>query len=268
MIGSKAETVYPQWWGIASNCAIALSALLGVVLIQQHRLDRASLNQLNPEQAEQQEALQIELMKRVPTLGFDNAIANWAFLKFIGYFGDEELRKQTGYELNDDYFDLLTKRDPRFMEAYLFISSAVSFMQAKPELGVELMDRGTAVLSPEINPRSYLLWRYKGIDQLLLVNDIPGAIESHQMAAKWAKGTPDEEFASVYQQTADFLTSNPDSISARFWAWSEIYYTTVDKTVKARAEDELLKLGANKREDENGQVYFALPQSNNQNGNE
>lgn len=262
MMGSKAATVYPQWWGVVSNSAIALGALLGVVLMQQTRLDRASLKKLNPEQAEQQEALQIQLMKRSPTLGFDNAIANWAFLKFIGYFGDEQLRNQTGYQLNSDYFDLLTKSDPRFMEAYLFISSAVSFMQANPELGVELMDRGTAVLSPEINPISYLLWRYKGIDQLLLLNDIPGAIKSHEMAAEWVKGTPDEDFASVYEQTAQFLKSNPDSISVRFWAWSEIYYSTVDKTVRSRAEEELLKLGANKRVAEDGQVYFALPSSN------
>lgn len=260
-MAAKSEPLHSQWWDVLSNGAIALAAFLGVVLMQQTRLDQASLKQLNPEQAEQQEALQIELMKRSPTLGFDNAIADWAFLKFIGYFGDEELRKQTGYELNDDYFDLLTQRDPRFMEAYLFISSAVSFMQAKPELGVELMDRGTAALSPELNPRSYLLWRYKGIDQLLLVNDIPGAIESHEKAAEWVKGTPDEQYASIYAQSAEFLKSNPDNISVRFWAWSEIYYTTVDKTVKARAEDELLKLGAKKRVGEDGQVYFALPPS-------
>ncbi|MBD2543332.1 hypothetical protein H6G72_05585 [Planktothricoides sp. FACHB-1370] len=242
---------------------IALAALCGVVFMQQSRLDRAALNPLSPQQADQQEALQIELMKRSPTLGFDNAIANWAFIKFIGYFGDEELRDQTGYELNDDYFDLLTQRDPRFMEAYLFISSAVSFMQAKPELGVKLMQRGTEVLSPEINPRSYLLWRYKGIDQLLLVNDIPGAIKSHEIAAEWVKGTPDEKFASIYAQTAEFLKSNPDNTDVRFWAWSEVYYSTVDKNVKARAEAELLKLGANKRVDEDGNIYFALPVSNN-----
>lgn len=263
MVTSKVTTVYPQWWAIASNGAIALAALCGVVLMQQSRLDRAGLRSLSPQQAERQAALQIELMKRSPTLGFDNAIANWAFLRFIGYFGDYELRDLTGYELNDDYFDLLTRRDPRFMEAYLFISSAVSFMQAKPELGVELIARGTEVLSPEINPRSYLLWRYKGIDQLLLVNDIPGSIKSHEMAAEWVKGTPDEEFASIYAQTAEFLKSNPDNVSVRFWAWSEVYYSTVDKNVKARAEAELLKLGANKRVDEKGEIYFALPVSNN-----
>lgn len=262
MMAAKAATVYPQWWGVVSNGALALVALFGVVLVQQTRLDRASLKKLNPEQAEQQEALQIELMKRSPTLGFDNAIADWAFIKFIGYFGDEELRNQTGYELNDDYFDLLTQRDPRFMEAYLFISSAVSFMQAQPELGVKLMERGTAALSPQLNPRSYLLWRYKGIDQLLLVNDIPGAIKSHEMAAEWVKVTPDEDYGSIYEQTAQFLKTNPDNTSVRFWAWSEVYYSTVDRTVKKRAEAELLKLGANKRVAESGQVYFALPSPN------
>ena len=169
MVSVKIPTISPQWWGVVSNSAIALGAFSAVLFLQHASFERASVNRLNPDQAEQQDALEIELMKRSPSLGFDNAIANWAFLKFIGYFGDEELRDRTGYELNDDYFDLLTKRDPRFMDAYLFISSAVSFMQAKPELAVEFIDRGTAVLSPEINPRSYLLWRYKGIDQLLLV---------------------------------------------------------------------------------------------------
>ena len=263
MVSVKIATISPHWWGVVSNSAIALGAFSAVLFVQHASLERASVNRLNPEQAEQQDALEIELMKRSPSLGFDNAIANWAFLKFIGYFGDEELRDRTGYELNDDYFDLLTKRDPRFMEAYLFISSAVSFMQANPEMAVEFMDRGTAVLSPQVNPSSYLLWRYKGIDQLLLVNDIPGAIESHKMAADWVKGTPDEDYGSFYEQTAQFLATNPDNISVRFWAWSEIYYTTVDDTVKARAEEELLNLGANKRVAEDGQVYFALPSANN-----
>lgn len=262
MIGSQLTTVYSRWWQTVGNGVIALAALGGVVLMQQSRLEQAALNPLNPQQAEQRAALELELVRRSPTLGFDNLIANWAFIKFITYFGDYDLRDLTGYELNDDYFDLLTRRDPRFMEAYLFISSAVSFMQGKPELGVELMQRGTDVLSPKINPRSYLLWRYKGIDQILLTNDIPGAIKSHEMAAEWVKGTADEAFAPIYAQTAEFLKSNPDNTSVRFWAWSEVYHSTVDKNVKARAEAELLKLGANKRVDAEGNVFFALPVPN------
>jgi hypothetical protein len=66
MMAAKAERFSRQWLGIISNGAIALGALFGVVLMQQTRLDQASLKKLNPEQAEQQEALQIELMKRSP----------------------------------------------------------------------------------------------------------------------------------------------------------------------------------------------------------
>jgi hypothetical protein len=83
------------------------------------------------------------------------------------------------------------------------------------------------------------------------------------MAAEWVKGTADKDFAPIYAQTAEFLRSDPDNTNVRFWAWSEVYSTTVDKKVKARAEAELLKLGANKRVDEDGNIYFALPVSNN-----
>ncbi|HIK11378.1 MAG TPA: hypothetical protein IGS52_14130 [Oscillatoriaceae cyanobacterium M33_DOE_052] len=253
-------------WGLWANLGAVAVALASVVALQWPGQRTGGVNLLNPTAAEQQEALQLGLVARSPTLGFDNLIANWAFLRFVLYFGDEEARNQTNsYELNYQYFDLLTKRDPLFTQAYLFISTAVSFNQGKPEKAIELMDRGTSALSPQIDPQAYLLWRYKGIDQLLLLGDVPGSIYSHQKAAEWVQGTPDQDFAPLYQQTAEFLQKNPDSKPVRIWAWSDVYYNAVDKKVQQRAEAELLKLGATKRVNDNGQVIFTFPTSGNPN---
>lgn len=52
------------------------------------------------------------------------------------------------------------------------------------------MERGTKALSPQIHPRAYLVWRFMGLDQLLLLGDIPGAIRSYEMAANWAAESP------------------------------------------------------------------------------
>ena len=39
------------------------------------------------------------MLKNLPSFGFDNLIADWTFLKFLQYFGDDEARDVTGYDL-------------------------------------------------------------------------------------------------------------------------------------------------------------------------
>lgn len=259
---SRAKKQTRPGFGLASNLAIALLAFAGIVAMQLPRQQGASSRMLEPEVAEQQEAVQLELVARSPTLGFDNLIADWAFLKFLLYFGDDEARATTNsFALNDEYFDLISKRDPRFTEAYLFVSTAVSFSQGEPEIAIELMERAIAAVNPERDKRAYLLWRYKGIDQLLLLGDIPGSIRSHEMAAEWVKGTPDEEIAPAFQQMAAFLSNNPDSENVRFWAWSDVYYNALNDKVRQKAEEELLELGAVKQIQPNGEVSFVMRRS-------
>jgi hypothetical protein len=239
--------------------AIAIVALAGAMMMQQTGLGNPRLAQTNPRQAQQQEALQLQILRRSPTLGFDNLIANYAFLKWVQYFGDEEIRDQIGYALNKEYFDVITRLDPRFVEMYPFISTAVSFAQGEPELGIQYMERGLAVLSPEINPKSFLVWRFKGLDQLLLLGDIPGSIESHEMAAQWTLKTEYEGYADLYQSAADFLRTEPDSTRIRLWSWNDVYQNSINESVKQRAEQEMLNLGASKETTEDGQVIFRLP---------
>ncbi|MEG5061845.1 hypothetical protein QUB60_29210 [Microcoleus sp. A2-C5] len=267
-----------NWLSLLLNGAISAAALAGVITMQSigqlggmppvavptvqkplSAISAASFKQASQQEA-QQEALRLKMLKTLPSFGFDNLIADWTFLKFLQYFGDDEARDVTSYNLSQEYFDIITRRDPRRVEIYPFLSVAVSFYQAKPEIAVQLMERGTSALSPQIDPQAWTVWRNKALDELLLLGDIPDSIRSHEMAADWVEQTPKgRELAQIFRGTAEFLRRDPDSVAVRFAAWSMVYAQTKDKIVRLRAKQALVKLGAQVQKDRDGKESFILP---------
>jgi hypothetical protein len=280
------RTIKSGWWQPLMTTVVAVFALTSIVMMQRSQLAQPSLWVSNPKQAEQQEAVRLELLKLSPTFGFSNLVADGTFLNFLQYYGDTAIREQTGYSLSPDYFDVITRLDPRFMGVSLFISGSVSYQLGKPELAIQLLNRMTtdarapqplqygnftlylrdpvsAALPPQVHPAAFQPWRFKGIDQLLLLGDIPGSIHSHEMAAQWVKGTPYEEFAPLFLGTAEFIRRDPNNVPVRFQAWESVYYQAVasrDKRTQERAKREIRALGGEIRE-ENGETSFFLPPS-------
>jgi hypothetical protein len=262
-----------KWLSLLLNGVIGAAALAGVITMQsigqlggmppvavQGQKPLSAMSAASFKQATQQEALRLKILKTLPSFGFDNLIADWTFLKFLQYFGDDEARDVTGYNLSEDYFDIITKRDPRWADIYLFLSTAVSFYQGKPETAVKLIERGTNALSLEPHPKAWIVWRTKGLDELLLLGDIPNSIHSHEMAADWVENTPDgPKLAPMFRATAEYLRRDPDSVPVRFTAWSTVYAQTTDKLVRQRAKQALVKLGAVVRKDQDGKESFILP---------
>jgi hypothetical protein len=154
-VEAKIEQFSRKWLSLLVNGFIGLAALAGVVAMQSSEqlggmspvgvqgqkplsgMSAASFKQAAQQEA-QQEALRLKMLKTIPSFGFDNLIADWTFLKFLQYFGDDEARDVTGYNLSEDYFDIVTQRDPRWADIYLFLSTAISFYQGKPETAVNL----------------------------------------------------------------------------------------------------------------------------------
>lgn len=252
------------WAGILVQSAIASIALVGVIGIQLDRLKQPSISLETPQQAEQQERLRLDLLSKMPTFGFDNLMANWTFLNFIQYYGDTPAREATGFSLGSQYFDLITRHDPRFVESYLFLSGVVSHQLGKPELALEFMKRGTDALSPQIHPKAFSVWRWKAMDQILLLGDLQGAARSFEMTADWATQSEEyQQFASNFRQTAAFLRTNPEIGWVRFQAWLLVYQdadAAGDKLTRDRAKRELLKLGAIERQTEKGETVFIAPE--------
>ena len=274
---AKIEQFSRKWLSLLVNGFIGLAALAGVVAMQSSGqlggmsavgvqeqkplsgMSAASFKQAAQQEA-QQEALRLKMLKTIPSFGFDNLIADWTFINFLQYFGDDEAREVTGYNLSQDYFDIVTQRDPRWADIYLFLSTAISFYQGKPETAVNLMERGTRALSPQIHPQAWIVWRTKGLDELLLLGDIPDSIRSHEMAADWVEETPEgPKWAPMFRATVDYLRRDPDSVPVRFTAWNTVYTQTTDKLVRQRAKQALVKLGAQVQKDKDGKESFILP---------
>ncbi|WP_009632847.1 hypothetical protein [Synechocystis sp. PCC 7509] len=192
------------------------------------------------------EKLQLQLLRKIPSLGFDRAIADWTFINFLLYFGDDDAREKTGYSLSPEYFEVIIDRDPYFLRSYLFLSSSTTLYAGMPERSVALMNRGLKSLSPQIPAKSYYVWRYKAIDELLFLGDAKAAKNSYTKAAEWASTYSDDEskyVALFSRQTAAFLAANPNSKIAQITSWTSVLGNAFDDRTRRRAISQIQKLG-------------------------
>lgn len=233
---------------------ITLSCVLGVSFLQLPQLKKFSSTATSPETVKREmqlEKLRLDLLQQVPTFGFKNLIADWVFIDFLQYFGDDEAREKTGYSLSPEYFEVILAQDPYFLQAYLFLSTSTSLYAAMPERAVALMAQGLKSLSPSIPEKSYYVWRYKGIDELLFLGDAKAAQQSFATAAQWANTYVDAEskqVAAISQRTAKFLARNPKSKTAQITAWTMVLNNRTDEQTRNLAIRRIQALG--------GKVYI------------
>jgi hypothetical protein len=230
-------------------------ALTGIIFLQNTQLEtlraEATVSKENFKEEANKEKVSINMLKQAPTLGFNNLIADWSFIKFVMYYGDTEARKETDYSLVPDYFKIVVDRDPRFIDSYLYFSLANSVYAGRPDITVALMNKGLQSLSPKISSKSPYVWLYKGTDELLFLGDNQAAKNSFKTAATWAKVQHTEEGDAIAfraSETAQFLETNPDSKRARISAWSMILANSRDKQSQQLALKQIELLG--------GQVAF------------
>lgn len=247
---------------------VALLCIFAVGMLQvpqlnslKNRSKTASLEALQQEL--ETEKLRLNLLQKTPTFGFNNLLADWVFLNFIKYFGDDDARKVTGYQLSPDYFEFIINRDPKFLKAYLFLSNSSSLYAAMPERSVALMDKGIKSLSPQHPPKSYYVWRYKAIDELLFLGDGQKAGQSFNKAAEWASVYSDEESRTVVEvsrKTAEFLSRNPNSKLAQVSAWTMVLNNTADERTRKIAVSRIEAIGGKITITPEGNVKIRLPQ--------
>lgn len=241
-------------------CGSAIAALQLPLLRTLRQPQTASLASLERQSALEKQRLQV--LRHLPTFGFDNLMADWVFLNFLQYFGDDEARAKTGYDLSPEYFEVIVRRDPRFVRGYLFLSQSTSLFAALPKRTIALMERGLTALTPQIPPNSYYVWRYKGIDELLFLGDAEAAQHSFRQSADWASQHPDPESQQVAQLSrsmANFLAENPRSQSALVGAWSMVLQSAVDDRTRNRAIAQIKELGGTFETDAQGRIIIRFP---------
>ncbi|MBD2462315.1 hypothetical protein H6G89_14810 [Oscillatoria sp. FACHB-1407] len=240
-----------SWQQLLGTSIVALVCVLAIGLLQVPQLAELQRQATTPSVAtlrQQLEAqkVQLNLLEKIPTFGFDNLIADWAFLNFLQYFGDEPARQQTDYSLSPEFFDVVLTHNPRFLEAYTFLSTSTALYAGEPERSVALMDQGLESLSPTVPPGSFFVWRNKGIDELLFLGDSQAARRSFETAAEWASQSNipgSDQVAQLSRQTAQFLANNPDSKTAQVAAWAMVLENAPDDRTRRTAVDRIRLLG-------------------------
>lgn len=229
---------------------LIISCAAGITWLQQSRLrELRNPETLTPEIVmlqEKAEQTSIELWKKLPAYGYKNLLADWAFLRFLQYFGDDTARELTNYAMSPDYFDVIVENDPLFMESYYYLSGSTSIYAGKPGRTVALMNKGLTAMTPTSPEYSYYLWRLKALDEQLFLGDIKAAIQSYLKSAEWASYYNDEMSIGVAnnsRSTAAFLVRNPASKLAQFNGWSLVLTTARDNETRQRAIAEIEKIG-------------------------
>lgn len=209
------------------------------------------------------EKLRLNLLQNLPSFSFNNLFANWTFLEFLTYFGDEVAREKTGYSLSQEYFEIIVERDPRFLKMYQFLPTSISMYAGMPEKSVALMEKGLRSIAKKPLPKSYYVWRYKGTDELLFLGDSQAARKSFEKAAEWASVYADPEsqnVAAISRQTAQFLARNPNSKYAQVGAWSMVLQNAVDDRTRQIAISRIEGLGGKVVVTPEGEVRIQLPE--------
>ncbi|MGD1906249.1 MAG: hypothetical protein ACFB0C_09685 [Leptolyngbyaceae cyanobacterium] len=224
--------------------------IAGVIALQLPRLAAQTTERvIDPAAAIEAQALkeeQLSVLKIAPDFGFSNLIADWTFLEFVQYFGDVPVRAETNYQLSDDFFEVIVAQDPHFIDVYVFLTAATSFYSAQPETTVKLLAQSLETMGPTLPPNSYLLWRYKALDELLLLGDSQAAQASFEQAADWAAQSPlpnAAQSAENSRNTANFLRQDPDSVQAQVNAWLQVWGNAVSIDIQQLAESRINALG-------------------------
>jgi hypothetical protein len=262
---------------------VTLAVNVGAIAICSATMLALQLPQLNQrlmgqtlesdQKATKQEETRLQFLNRFPPkgFGFNNTIANFAFINFLQYFGDDVARidHKTGFGLSPKYFEVIVDRNPRFLNAYLYLSTSVSMFAGSPRKAIALYSKGLESLSPELQPYAYSVWRRKATDELLFMGDASASRQSHLKTAEWVErakfgpdALPETKFIAQWsRESAAWLSEKRDLRSAQIAAWSVVLASAVDRKTVQTIALELDKIGLEIIAGENGKLSI-IPKKN------
>lgn len=242
---------------------LIISTFVGVVLLQNNevkKIEDKKSEKVDYFLEEEKIKAGLTLQNKMPTLGFNNLLADRLYLEFIQYFGDASARNKTGYSAVTEFFELVEKYDPHFIDAYFIFSTANSIYGAQPKKTVSILNDILSQISPETHPYAFNLWVQKGVDEMLFLGDNKSAENSYRKAAQWAMAIGDEKAAKRPLETAEFLSKNPDSKKARVSAWFSIFKGVFDDNTREQVLAQIRALGGDVLISPDGELELKLPE--------
>lgn len=235
---------------------LGLAALAGVVGLQYSTIEQVKAPDPRQDLLARQQT--INFASALGPLGYGNLGANWLWLQLIQYYGHED-RGQTGYRLAYPYMDTLTTLDPYFFLAYRYVTVVLGFTAGEPENAIAILEKATEVITPEVNPRAYLLQLDKTGLYFLLLGDPEKGRAAYHAGADWYEAVPEHEGnGDTWRALGDRLVDSPNSRRVRFDVWMGLYRTTPDPEIRERILQELAQLGTVRRT-ETGELEILPP---------
>lgn len=214
------------------------------------------------------EKLKLTSFGKTPSLGFNNLMADWLYLQFIQYFGDNEAREKSGYSLVADYFEQIVEKDPLFTNAISRLDVAMSLFAGEPQESVSFLTHALKKqpIKFESSIPPYYLWRAKGNNELLFLGDAEAAKKSYRSSIKSAQAYDDDDskrIAEISEKSIEFLKTNPDSKFARIGAWINVLSNNPDQKTVRRVTEEIAALGGKVEVLGDGVIQIKMPQEDN-----
>lgn len=251
---------------IVGSLLVLCGGVLGIFALQSSRFELLGKNRVDDgDTLIDREKAELDFQGLSPSFGLANVFADKVFLDFLQYFGDDDIRRLTGYSLSPKYFQIIVDKDPYFLSSLItFLSTSTTLYAGMPEETIRLTQQALDQMQPGKGPKqSYYIWRNQAIDQLLFLGDESGAIDSYTQAANWASLHSDEvsqRVARLSRRSAAFLAQNPDSRLAQASAWADILVRNLrDPRVRSLATRQIETLGGKVGIDETGAVSVTMP---------
>lgn len=213
--------------------AVLLPGFSGVWKLQ-HAIDakRADLHQ------EQDDlVLRSGPMLKAMSLEYAPLIADLYWTRVVQYYGNKHANHQADIDLLWPLLDVTTTLDPNLIVAYrfgsMFLSEQPPSGAGKPELGIELLQRGIRA-----NPEFWRFYEDLGFIYYFELKDYPKAAEAFLEGSK-------KPGAMIWMKAfAARISEKGETLETSVMLWSEIYNSASDPSIKNNAKIHLQLLRA------------------------
>ena len=188
-----------------------------------------------------------ELVLRSPstvkkiTLGYDSFLADIYWTRLVQYYGSRVGTEDPKFDLLWPLLDITTTLDPKLIVAYrfgaVFLCERGRVGPGRADLAVELVKRGIVE-----NPGQWQLYGDLGFIYYWWLRDYANS------AAAYLEGSKDPNAAPWLKMMAARVAEKGGSLETSAMIWSELYSSTNNPRIRARARQMLLGLKAQQDE--------------------
>jgi hypothetical protein len=218
------------------SIGLALVVLLGFAGVWQLQ-EHIDVQQLAVEKEDDQVMLRSSKLVKGLSLEYAPLVADIYWTRVVQYFGNKHAGKQVDLRLLWPLLDVTSVLDPHLMPVYhfgsMFLSDAAPRGAGRPDLAVELLERGVRA-----NPGEWRLYYDLGFVYYFDMKDYPKA------SAAFYEGSKNPKALLWMKVMAARIAAEGSSTSTSNFLWQDVYNTTRDPLVKENALTHLQLLRA------------------------